>query len=161
MFVLIAHFDSSAAGVEPEKSGAPEFGAQGSGAQGSGAQGCDERRSGVQGPGSRMSGRRAPGQDASIPHLATEPLAILAAAPGCLRLWFARSTEFSDRYTLVAEFEHAASYRRALASWPMRTVVVPWLSTANQDDSQVNEVLLSAVDGVVTVWEPTVDEPGR
>jgi len=95
-----------------------------------------------------------------VPSPAAEPLAMLAASPECRRLSFARSTDSAGRFVLVAEFDSAASYRRCLSPWPMRTVVVPWLSTADQQSSAVSEVLLSAADGVTTTWEPTVPEPG-
>ncbi len=97
----------------------------------------------------------------AIPADATEPLAMLAGSPECGRLQFARSTDSGDKFVLVAEFASAAAYRRAISPWPMRTVVIPWLSTAELDHTEVNEVLYSAIDGEIVVWEPTVPEPGR
>jgi hypothetical protein len=99
-------------------------------------------------------------QDA-IPPSAAEPLAMLAASPECLRLRFARSTDVAGRFVLIAEFASAAQYRRSLSPWPMRTVVVPWLSTAQVDVSEVHEVLLAAEQGRLTATEPTVTPPGR
>lgn len=97
----------------------------------------------------------------AVPTAAVEPLALLAAAPECLRLRFARSTDVAGRFVLVAEFASAAQYRRSLSSWPMRTVVVPWLSTAELDSSEVHEVLLAAEHGRLTASEPTVTPPAR
>ncbi len=97
----------------------------------------------------------------AVPPDAAEPLAMLAASPECLRLRFARSTDLPGRFVLVAEFGSAALYRRSLSPWPMRMVVVPWLSTAEIDTSEVHEVLLAADDGQVTTSEPTVTPPGR
>lgn len=96
-----------------------------------------------------------------VPAAAQEPLELLAASPECRRLLFARSTDVPGRFVLVAEFGSAAEYRRSLSPWPMRTVVVPWLSTADVDTSEVNEVLLAAEHGRLTTSEPTVIPPGR
>jgi hypothetical protein len=101
------------------------------------------------------------GDGAAVPPTAAEPLALLAASPECLRLRFARSTDVAGRFVLVAEFASAAQYRRSLSPWPMRTVVVPWLSTAEIDSSAVHEVLLAAEHGQLTTTEPTVTPPGR
>ncbi len=102
-----------------------------------------------------------PAASGAVPDPAAEPLAMLAASPECRRMSFAHSTEAPNRFVLVAEFESAAAYRRALSPFPMRTVVVPWLSTADQQHSEVSEVLLSSVDGIVSRWRPTVPQPGR
>ncbi len=104
---------------------------------------------------------RVPDPGPGIPSAAGEPLSLLAAAPECRRLRFAHSTEAADRFVLVAEFDSAADYRRALSPWPMRTLVVPWLSGAELTVSEVNEVLFAADAGKVRRWEPTVPEPGR
>jgi len=96
-----------------------------------------------------------------IPPAASEPLTMLSASPECRRLHFAHSTESAERFVLIAEFDSAASYRRSLSPWPMRSVVIPWLATAVLDASEVNEVLWSAADGEVSVFEPTVPDPGR
>lgn len=105
--------------------------------------------------------RLAEAQGGSVPEDARAPLAMLAASPECQRLLFAHSTESSERFVLMAEFESAATYRRSLSPWPMRTTVVPWLSTADVQSSEVSEVLWGAVAGAVTEYEPTVPEPGR
>ncbi len=97
----------------------------------------------------------------AIPADAVEPLAMLAASPECGRLQFAHSTDSADKFVLVAEFASAAAYRRSISPWPMRMVVIPWLSTAELEHTEVNEVLYSAIDGEIVVWEPTVPEPGR
>jgi hypothetical protein len=102
-----------------------------------------------------------PTPEGAIPADAAEPLAMLAAAPDCGRLQFARSTDSADKFVLVAEFASAAAYRRAISPWPMRMVVIPWLSTAEIEHTEVSEVLYSAIDGEIVVWEPTVPEPGR
>ena len=65
-----------------------------------------------------------------------EPLALLAAAPDCLGLHFAHSTDSAEKFVLVAEFESAAAYRRAISPWPMRTTVIPWLSTAEAENER-------------------------
>lgn len=88
-------------------------------------------------------------------------MGLLAASPECLRLRFARSTDVAGRFVLLAEFDSAAAYRRSLSPWPMRTVVVPWLSTAEVDISEVHEVLLAAEGGRLRTDEPTVTPPGR
>lgn len=97
----------------------------------------------------------------AVPAEAVEPLAMLAASPECGRLLFAHSTDSIEKFLLVAEFESAAAYRRSLSPWPMRMVVIPWLSTAELDHTEVDEVLYSCIDREVVVWEPTVPEPGR
>jgi hypothetical protein len=96
-----------------------------------------------------------------IPEAAMEALTMLAHSPECRRLHFARSTDTADRFVLIAEFDSAAGYRRSLSPWPMRTVVIPWLSTAELDVSEVSEVLYSSLDGEVVVSDPTVPHPGR
>lgn len=101
----------------------------------------------------------APG--GAIPGDAVEPLAMLAASTECGRLQFAHSTESPEKFVLVAEFASAAAYRRAISPWPMRMVVIPWLSTAELEHTEVNEVLYSAIDGEILESEPTVPEPGR
>jgi hypothetical protein len=115
-------------------------------------------------PGEAAGADEAAGTDgdgSAVPPTAAEPLALLAASPECLRLRFARSTDVAGRFVLVAEFASAAQYRRSLSPWPMRTVVVPWLSTAEIDSSAVHEVLLAAEHGQLTTTEPTVTPPGR
>lgn len=92
----------------------------------------------------------------ALPPAAREPLALLAGSSECMRLRFARSTDVAGRFVLVAEFASAAQYRRSLSPWPMRMVVVPWLSTAEVDSSEVHEVLLAAEDGRLTTADPTV-----
>ncbi len=99
--------------------------------------------------------------DGAIGEGAGEALDMLAAAVECRRVYFARSTEKAGRFVLTAEFDSAAAYRRSLSPWPMRTVVVPWLSTAELECSEVNEVLYSAVDGTVCRHDPTVTDPSR
>ena len=113
------------------------------------------------GDGDRDGGGSDGGPPSAVPPEAAEPLALLAASPECLRLRFARSTDVAGRFVLVAEFASAAQYRRALSPWPMRTVVVPWLSTADVDTSAVHEVLLAAEHGRLTTSEPTVTPPGH
>ena len=88
-------------------------------------------------------------------------VALLAAQPTCRRLRFARSTETADERVLVAEFDSAADYRRALSPFDVRTLVVPWLSAARVEPSGVYEVGWTADDGVLTELPPTVPDPGR
>lgn len=98
-----------------------------------------------------------------VASFATEPpvgaLELLASQPSCRRLRFAQSTDDAGRWILVAEFPSAAGYRSAIGPFDVRTTLVPWLSTAQQD-SGVHEVLLSADDGEIVRHEPTV-VPGR
>ena len=105
---------------------------------------------------------RVPGsRTADVPEAAVEPLDMLANSPDCLRLHFAHSTDSAEKFTLVAEFASAAAYRRAISPWPMRMTVIPWLSTAEAENTEVSEVLYSAIDGKIIHVEPTVPEPGR
>jgi hypothetical protein len=105
---------------------------------------------------------RFPGsRSADIPADAAEPLAMLAASPECLRMHFAHSTDSAEKFVLVAEFESASAYRRCISPWPMRMTVIPWLSSAEPENTEVSEVLFSVIDGVVSQTEPTVPEPGR
>jgi len=92
---------------------------------------------------------------------AREPLRLLAAQPDTVRLRWARSTEDAGHLVLTAEFATPATYRRALSPMPMRTVVIPWLSTAEVTTSGVHEVLLAADGGVVEEPEIIVPEPHR
>ena len=85
-------------------------------------------------------------------------LELLAAQPGCRRLSFARSTDQIGRFVLVAEFDQVRDYRAALAPFDVRTMVIPWLSTA-APGSGVYETLLHADDGGLTRADPIV-EPG-
>lgn len=101
-----------------------------------------------------------------VAHLPTPPpdgaLELLAARPTCRSLRFARSTDDADSWVLVGEFDGAAGYRAALSPFDVRTLVVPWLSTA-LGGSGVMEVLAAAdrgTGGVVTRLPPTVT-PGR
>ena len=88
--------------------------------------------------------------------------ALLAEQPTCRGLRFARSTEEAAHAVLVAEFDTAADYRRALSPFAVRTTVIPWLSTARVTDSGVFEVLAAADgDGSLRLLEPTVPEPDR
>lgn len=84
-------------------------------------------------------------------------VALLAAQPPCRSARLARSTDDATRWTLTAEFDSVPGYRRALSPFDVRTVVVPFLSTADQLGSGVFEVAVSGDDGVVTEHELLVD----
>ena len=90
-----------------------------------------------------------------------DAVALLAAQPSCRWLRFARSTETADERVLVAEFDSAADYRRALAPFDVRTLVVPWLSGARVESTGVFEVEVTAEEGVLTALPMTVPDPGR
>ena len=92
---------------------------------------------------------------------AREPILLLVAQPDTLWLRWARSTEDAGHLVLTAEFATAAAYRRALSPMPVRTTVIPWLSTAEVATSGVHEVLLAADGGVVVEPEIIVPEPRR
>lgn len=84
-------------------------------------------------------------------------VALLAAQPTCRTARLARSTDEPALWTLTAEFDSVPAYRRALSPFDVRTVVVPFLSTADQLTSGVFEVAVSAEAGVVTEHELLVD----
>lgn len=88
-------------------------------------------------------------------------LDLLARQPTCRRLRFGQSTEDGTARVLIAEFDSAADYRRALSPFDVRTVVIPWLSTGTAQTSAVYEALVTAEDGQVQRHQPTVTEPGR
>ena len=92
---------------------------------------------------------------------AAEPVRLLAAQPDTRTLRWGRSTEDPRRLILVAEFDTAAGYRRAQSPLQVRTVLIPWLSTAEVRTSGVFEVLAAA--DADTFWQPdvTVPDPGR
>jgi Antibiotic biosynthesis monooxygenase len=92
---------------------------------------------------------------------AAEPVRVLAGQPDTRWLRWGRSTEDAGRLVLVAEFDTAAAYRRAQSPLEVRTVLIPWLSTAEIRTSGAFEVL-AAADGA-RLWAPdvTVPEPGR
>lgn len=75
-----------------------------------------------------------------------EALQLLADQATCRSVRFARSTDIADRYVLVAEFASVRDYRQALSPFDVRSLVIPWLSTALAG-SGVNEVLLTAEPG--------------
>jgi hypothetical protein len=89
------------------------------------------------------------------------PVRLLAQQPDTRWLRWGRSTEDAGRLVLIAEFETAAAYRRAQSPLEVRSVLIPWLSTAEIDTSGAFEVL-AAADGS-RWWEPevTVPDPGR
>ena len=102
--------------------------------------------------------------DASVQQALTaavEPVRMLAAQPDTRWVRWGRSTEDAKRLVLVAEFDTAAGYRRAQSPLEVRTVLIPWLSTAEIATSGVFEVI-AAADGE-TLWAPevTVPDPWR
>ncbi len=84
-------------------------------------------------------------------------LALLNSQPACLSLRMSRSTEDPHRWVLTAEFPSFAGYRGALSPFDVRTLVIPFLSEADQSSAAVLEVALSGVDGVLTEHELLVD----
>ncbi|WP_111765380.1 antibiotic biosynthesis monooxygenase [Nakamurella deserti] len=88
---------------------------------------------------------------------AREPVALLAAQPTCRNVRLGRSTDDAEVWTLTAEFDSVPAYRRALGPFDVRTVVVPFLSTAEQGTSGVFEVALhSGADPSDPLTEPTL-----
>jgi hypothetical protein len=81
---------------------------------------------------------------------ARAPVALLAAQPTCRTARLARSTDDATVWTLTAEFDSVPAYRRALSPFDVRTTVIPFLSTAEQQTSGVFEVALGAEAGTVT-----------
>ncbi len=72
---------------------------------------------------------------------------LLAAQPTCRSARLARSTDDGAVWTLTAEFDSVPDYRRALSPFDVRTLVIPFLSTADQHISGVFEVAVSSDDG--------------
>lgn len=84
-------------------------------------------------------------------------LTLLAAQPTCRRLMMSRSTEHPARWVLSAEFDSFAGYRAALSPFDVRTLVIPFLSSADQELSAVLEVAALAEDHQITDLELLVD----
>lgn len=97
------------------------------------------------------------GADPDFLAAARPAVTLLAAQPTCRAVRLARSTDDAGCWTLTAEFDSVPAYRRALGPFDVRTTVVPFLSTAEQQSSGVFEVALSAEAGVVTTHELLVD----
>lgn len=106
----------------------------------------------------RSAADSAPGTG-SVDAVARQALALLVRDRGCLRLDYARSTEDPLRFVLVAVFASATAYRRALSPFDARTVLVPWLATAEQSISGVSEVLVTGEAGNLQDHVPTVEPP--
>lgn len=77
-------------------------------------------------------------------------VALLAAQTGCRGVELARATEAPGRWVLVAVFDSAADYRRALSPFDVRTHVVPFLSEARTDEPATFERRTSADASGVT-----------
>jgi hypothetical protein len=100
---------------------------------------------------------RFAGAAADFLDTAREPVGLLAAQPTCRNVRLARSTDDAAVWTLTAEFDSVPAYRRALSPFDVRTVVVPFLSTAEQHTSGVFEVALSAgADPAAPLTESTL-----
>lgn len=82
---------------------------------------------------------------------------LLAAQPTCEVVRLSRSTEDAAVWVLTAEFDSFAGYRRALSPFDVRTVVIPFLSEADQATSGVLEVVLSGDSGGLTEHQTVVD----
>lgn len=71
-------------------------------------------------------------------------LELLQAQPGCVHGTLGRSTEDGDRFVLSVLFESVTGYRRAMSPFPVREVVVPLLSRAENDGPNGFEVLVES-----------------
>ena len=71
-------------------------------------------------------------------------LELLQAQPGCVHGTLGRSTEEGDRFVLAVLFESVTAYRRAMSPFPVREVVVPLLSQADNDGPNGFEVLVES-----------------
>lgn len=87
------------------------------------------------------------------------PLALqmLAGSVDCRHLVFARSTEVAGRAVLSAEFTSAAGYRRTLAPFPARTLLIPWLSRADPGSGNLSEIRATGSAGRLRHFAATVD----
>ena len=84
-------------------------------------------------------------------------VALLSAHPTCEQVRLARSTEDPRSWVLTAEFPSFAGYRRALSPFDVRTIVVPFLSEADQLTSAVLEVTLTGSRGELVDHQTVVD----
>ena len=100
---------------------------------------------------------RFSGADPDFLTTARAPVALLAAQPTCRTLRLARSTDDAAVWTLTAEFDSVPAYRAALGPFDVRTTVIPFLSTADQQTSGVFEVAASSDGGPLTQTPLLVD----
>jgi hypothetical protein len=85
------------------------------------------------------------------------PALELLRDPGRGPVRLARSTEVGDTWVLTAQFESVPAYRRTLSSFAAKTVLVPFLSTADIDTSGVFEVRYGADGDTVVEYPGIVD----
>ena len=78
---------------------------------------------------------------------ARHALELLTAQPGCRSGRLGRATDVADRWVLVVEFDSVVAYRRSMAPFPVRELVVPLLSRALADEPAAFELTVSAADG--------------
>lgn len=71
-------------------------------------------------------------------------LDLLQAQPGCVHGTLGRSTDDDDRFVLSVLFESVTAYRRSMSPFPVRELVVPLLSQADNDGPSAFEVLVEA-----------------
>ncbi|AZI58246.1 antibiotic biosynthesis monooxygenase [Nakamurella antarctica] len=95
--------------------------------------------------------------DDEFVHRARRAVALLAAQEMCIEVRLSRSTEDPRSFALTAEFDSFTGYRRSLSPFDVRTVVIPFLSEAQQSESAVLEVLMQSRDGVLSEPEVIVD----
>ena len=67
---------------------------------------------------------------ADFPERARAALAALAARPGYRRGSLGRSTDESDAWVLLTEWENVGSYRRALGNYEVKLHATPLLASA-------------------------------
>ena len=84
-------------------------------------------------------------------------LQMLAESPDCRHVTFARSTEVPGRAVLAAEFTSAAGYRRTLAPFPARMLLVGWLSRADPGGGDLSEIQATGAAGKLRTFAATVD----
>lgn len=84
-------------------------------------------------------------------------LEMLAGSADCRHVTFARSTEVPGRAVLVAEFTSAAGYRRTLAPFPARVLLIGWLSRADQGGGDLSEIRATGSAGTLRYFSAIVD----
>ncbi len=95
-----------------------------------------------------------PGHEESFRSRAGTALAALAARPGYLRGWLARSVDEAATWCLVVEWESVGAYRRALSAYDVKLAAVPLLAES-RDEPSAFEVLASADPGGPIVVRPS------
>ena len=91
--------------------------------------------------------------DPSFVERAKDALAALAARPGYVRGSLGRSTDDTDDWLLVTEWQNVGSYRRALGNYEVKLRATPLLGEAIDLPSAFESLLDVAADGDRTVHE--------